>query len=75
MEPRGFEPLTFAVQRRTAMFQPVLACPIMWLICAVFDVFETPAFYCVLACTSLVAVRQVRQGAPTPKGCLFSDSL
>ena len=44
MEPRGFEPLTSAVQRLTAMFQPVLAYPIMWLIYAVFDVFEKLAF-------------------------------
>ena len=52
-EPRGFEPLTSAVQRLTAMLQPILACPVMWPICAVFDVFEKRAF---LLRTSLVAV-------------------
>jgi hypothetical protein len=44
VEPRGFEPLTSAVQRLTPMFQPVLACPVMWLNYAVFDVFEKLAF-------------------------------
>ncbi len=71
-EPRGFEPLTSAVQRLTPMFQPVLAYTVMWPICAVFDVFEKRAF---LLRTSLVAVRQARQRAPTTKGCRFSDSL
>ncbi len=54
------------------MFQPVLAYTVMWPICAVFDVFEKRAF---LLRTSLVAVRQARQRAPTTKGCRFSDSL
>ena len=54
MEPRGFEPLTSAVQRRTARFQRVLLCGLF----ARFSTFSKSSLsYCVLACTSPVAVR------------------
>src|ERR671932_1994881 len=46
VEPRGFEPLTFAVQRRTAMFQPALLCGLF----ARFLTFSKGSLsYCVLA--------------------------